>query len=234
MATIVLDSCQLYIAGQDVSGLSNQLQLNATVDEQECTTFGSGGWKEYKAGLLSVNGQFTGYADFAEPDASIFGDLRTSRVVTVGVDDTDGAAAYATQGFSMAYQPWGGTVGSMAGFQYNLRGDSPVGKGFMGLEKQSVSGDTTGTGQQISGGIASGQKLAMAVHVFTAGTTADVNVESDDNAGFTSATERLTTTVTSTGGTWVETDGPLTDDYYRVTVDTVTGTFSLAVAVVRI
>jgi len=234
MATLILDSCQLYVAGQDLSGVSNQLQMNAQADEVECTTFGSAGFKEYKPGLLMSNGQFTGYSQFAEPDASIFADLRTSRVVTIGVDDTDGATAYATQGFSTSYQPWGGTVGSMAGFQYNLRGDSPVGKGFMGLEKQTVSGNTTGTGAQIASGIAADQKLAMSIHVFTAGTTADVNVESDDNAGFTSATERLTQTVTATGGYWVETSGAITDDYYRVTVDTVTGSFSLAVAVVRV
>jgi len=234
MATLIFDSCRVYVAGQDISGLSNQVQMNVQGDEVESTTFGSGGFKEYKPGLLSVNGQVTGYSQFAEPDASLFGDLRTSRVVTVGVDDTDGAAAYATQGFSASYQPWGGTVGGMAGFQYNLRGDSPMGKGFMGLEKQSVSGNTTGTGQQIASGISATQKLAMAIHVFTAGTTADVNVESDDNSGFTSATERLTQTVTAVGGYWVETSGAITDDYFRVTVDTVTGTFSLAVAVVRV
>ena len=45
-----------------------------------------------------------------------------------------------------------------------------------------------------------------------------VKVQSDDNAGFTSATDRITfTSANSIGGQWSSVAGAVTDDYWRVT-----------------
>lgn len=236
MSTLVLDSCQVYVDGVDLTGYSNTLQLNGGTGEVDKTTFGSGGWREFAAGLLMANGSVSGFASYddTEPANVLFGKFRSTEVVTFGVDDSDGAAAFALQGFQTQFTPVQGSFGAMAEYQLGIRGSGKVGYGVMALEKQYVSGDTNNTSFEFSGGIAADQTLAMAVHCFSAGTTIDVNVESDVDANFNSPTEQLTTTVTAVGGTWVTTSGAITDTHFRVTTDTATGTFSLAVAVVRI
>jgi hypothetical protein len=86
-----------------------------------------------------------------------------------------------------------------------------------------------GTGYQL-GAVAATQYLYGALHIFTAGTTITVVLESDDNAGFSSATTRATLgPLTTTGGTWAtRVAGAITDDYYRFRVTAITGTFSVA------
>lgn len=53
MAKMVLLAEFLSIAGTDVSTYTNKAEVAVEVDEQDVTTYGSGGWKEVLGGLKS-------------------------------------------------------------------------------------------------------------------------------------------------------------------------------------
>ena len=87
----------------------------------------------------------------------------------------------------------------------------------------------TGTGVQV-GTVAAGQYLYASFHVFTAGTTITAVLESDNASNFaTAATQMTFGPYTTTGGRWgVRVAGPITDDYYRFRITTITGSFVIA------
>ncbi len=90
----------------------------------------------------------------------------------------------------------------------------------------SRTSSSSGTGRQI-GAVSSTQTLYAALHVISASGTSptlDVKVQSDDNSGFTSATDRITfTQATDVTSEWGSVGGAITDDYWRITY-TVGGT----------
>lgn len=99
------------------------------------------------------------------------------------------------------------------------------------LHTADAATEATGndTGVQI-GAVGATQRLYAALHVFSlSGTTptVDVKIQSDDNSGFTSATDRITFTQVSgsgsTGSQITSVAGAITDDYFRV-VATLGGT----------
>src|SRR5690606_8311913 len=101
------------------------------------------------------------------------------------------------------------------------------------LAKATGSVDSTGPlGSVLNlGQAASGQHVYASLHVFAAGTTITVLVESDDSADFASPTTQATIgPITARGGTWVTSAGPITDTHYRLNVSAVTGTFTVAAA----
>ena len=123
----------------------------------------------------------------------------------------------------------------MAGFELASKGSSIYGAvgGVLSVAKQTVS--TTGakgTAVEI-GAISAAQFLYATLHVFSAGTTITVIIESDDNGSFTSATTRATLgPVTARGGTWLtRVAGPVTDTFWRMNVSAVTGSFVVAGAI---
>ena len=100
----------------------------------------------------------------------------------------------------------------------------------------SRSSSSTGTGRQL-GAVVAGKSMYVALHVLSvAGTstpTLTVIVQSDDNAGFTTPTTRISfTAATAVGAQWGSVAGALTDDYWRISY-TISGTnpvFAFAVS----
>ncbi|HEY9416720.1 MAG TPA: hypothetical protein VIQ30_18350, partial [Pseudonocardia sp.] len=80
------------------------------------------------------------------------------------------------------------------------------------------------------GAVASGQFAYAALHVFSAGTTMTVQVQSAATVGFASPTTRGTfSAATAVGGLWLtRVAGPITDTYWRLNVSAITGTFQVA------
>jgi hypothetical protein len=106
-------------------------------------------------------------------------------------------------------------------------------RGGVAKAKGNVSSTgATGSVQQL-GDVAANEFLYATLHVFSAGTTITVQVQSDDNSGFSSPTTRATFSgVTTAGGNWVtRVAGAITDTYWRFNVSAVTGTFSIAGAI---
>ena len=231
MAPLVLKDATTFYGGYDLTSHINEVALELSAEPLDDSTMGDA-WRSRIAGAKDVSFNHKGYVEFAEPDATLEAALATAVVQTMSVDGTDGAVAYMLVGLEVTYQLFG-DYGSVAPFMVQGSGSNGFGApaGKLLYPKQTIAAADNGTGQQL-GAVAAGERLYTTVHCFTAGTTVDVIVESDDNSGFTSATTRSTTTVTATGGTWVTpVAGAITDDWWRVRIATITGSFSLAAAV---
>lgn len=239
MAALALTDAFVYVAGHDFTGDSNQLALNMDAAALPVTTFRSGGWDEVVGGLKTQTLDLSGYWQSAvsdSVDSESFSDLATAnRVHTIGPTETEGDVAYLFRAGKFHYEPFGGTIGDVAGFTLNSSGTDGYGvvRGQLAKAKGTVSATgALGTGLQL-GAVGASEHLYASFHVFSAGTTITVVVESDDNSGFTTATTQATIgPITATGGTWAaRVAGAITDTYYRLRVTAITGTFSVAGAI---
>lgn len=234
MTVQALTDCFIHVAGYDFTTDSNQAQLNMEAAALDATTFGSGGWAEVAGGLKSTAFQLGGFWQSATDqavDPQAFAALGASKVVTFGPDPDEGNVAYLFKAMGTSYQ-LGGQVGDLAPFTLAAQGADGQGvvRGTVLKKRGTVSATgATGTGSEL-GAVSSTQFLYATLHVFSAGTTITVVLESDDNSSFTSATTRATFgPLTTTGGTWAtRVAGSITDTFYRFRVSAITGSFIMA------
>jgi len=236
VGSFVMTGADLFAGAVDLGQFSNKLTVSVKADELDVTPFNStahariGGLKDF-----TINHEGFAQSDYSIMDATLFADLANQRVCTACPFGTDGDTAYFGNAVRLEYDPTDSTVGGAAAFSGTISGSDGFGliRGQLLLPKQTVTAvGVTGTGQNM-GLVGATQKLYTAIHCFSAGTTATVIVESDDNSGFTSAITRSSTVVTAAGGTFVvPVSGAIASDiWWRVRVASVTGSFSLAVAV---
>ncbi len=232
----VLTDALILFGGYNLSGDLNKVGVGLSADENIDTAFGDTYHSRPGGQMADVEFSAEGWYQSAAlnaPDPQAVNALGVANtVVTVADVSTTGATAYLL-GLHEAKYTHGDQVGAVLPFTLTGSGSSGVGpaRGRLLLPSTSLSGNTSGTGYQL-GAVSASQYVYTSIHCLTAGTTASVIVESDDNASFTSATTRSTTVITAVGGTSVaRVAGAITDDYWRVRVASVTGTFDLAVAV---
>lgn len=236
MATIAVNNATVYVGGYDLSSDLNKVAMNIKVDELDDTAFGDT-WHTRTAGLRDVTVNHEGHlSNTVDPDATNFANLAAQRVMTVtSTGGAFGDVAYLLNAAAFEYSPLDAGVGDLAQFSGTAMASDGVGvaRGQILLPKQTVTAAGVTGANATLGLVGTGQYLYTAIHVFSAGTTATVIVESDDNAPFSSAVTRSSTVVTAQGGTYVtRVAGPIaTDNLWRVRVASVTGSFSLAVAV---
>lgn len=238
MATIALTDAFVHVAGYDFTGDTNDVMLTAEAEVKDATTYGSAGWRENVVGLRMAALSMKGYwqsASSAAVDPQAFPLLGTANeVVTVGDVNTEANVAYMAQLGKFKYDH-GAPIGEVYGFSLDCQGTDGVGvvRGQLAAKKQSVdSTGQIGTGVQL--GDATGLYVYASLHVFSAGTSITVKVQSDDNANFTSATDVATITgaaITTAGGYWMTRVAGDTDTHYRLYVSACTGTFSIAGAI---
>jgi hypothetical protein len=229
---VLTDAC-VYIGAYDYTGQTNQAKISAEGVNLDKTTFRSGGWTEGTIGLKSVDFQVSG---FWPPDATSAGFDQigsANEVHPVATSETEGEPAEIWQAVRYNPQLFGG-VGELAPYSVSSYGDDGIGvvRGFLLKEMATVSATgATGTALQL-GAVAAGQYLYASFHVFTAGTTITAVLESDNASNFLSATTQITFgPYTTTGGRWgVRVAGPVTDDWYRLRITTITGSFVIACA----
>jgi hypothetical protein len=185
-----------------------------------------------RAGLKDVEGTIAGFWD-STLDADLHANLGADGVITWA----DALGAHSSTAWMMQEieleSTFGGQVGDLFPFNAALKAHTNPGmtRAVVLYPKTTFSGNSNGTGYDTVFGIPAGYALYIAVHCFTAGTTADFIIESDDNGSFTSATTRATVTLTATGSTWASVAGAVTDNHFRVRTATVTGSFSAFCAV---
>lgn len=234
MATQVQTAQQIYSGGADLTCFTNALTLDLMADTVEATTYCSGGAREYRQGLRTFSLNAAGFMDYAASTAHTTGipsgednvpdNLGVERALTVcPVDGTEGSPAYIFGGIYTNLMLVGGAVGDMA--PYNLSASAPasgsghtMGRGILEANR-TVTTSTATTGSNTLGAVATGRKIVGNLHVFTltSGASLTVIVQSDDNSGFTSPTTRLSfTAATTRTGEFKTADGPITDDYWRV------------------
>jgi hypothetical protein len=238
VASLSLTDATTWIGGYDFTTNLNEISLNTSVDDLDATTFGGGGYRARKGGLRTVESSLAGFWESATldaPDPQIFTNIGTAdRVVTMAYDDAETSTAYMFQAGKFSYDMFG-EVGALTPFNVSMMGTNPVGlvRGQVTKAKANVSATgATGTGVNL-GNVSASQYLYATLHVFSAGTTITVTVQSDDNAGFTTPTTRITFgPITTVGGTWgVRLAGALAETHYRFNVTAITGTFSVAGAI---
>lgn len=240
MATgALLDAC-IYVGSHDFTGDSNRVSVSAEAAANDKSTFRSGGWREYnmgaKSGRLEAAGFWGAGADSVdETGFSALGQAGT--VVTVANSEVEGHPAILLQSIPLQYAPLSGAWGENAG--YSLAGQTSDGasgliRGHL-LKKMGAASATGQLGTVVQvGAVGAAQHLYATFHIFgTAGTTITAVIESDDNAGFTSGTTRMTLgPYTTAGGRWAtRVPGPITDTYWRARVTAITGTFTVASAI---
>lgn len=246
MSSYALTDVKLYIGGKDLSGDTNAGTLSYEAEALDATTFGSGGTREWVGGLKSYSLEMSGLfsAGTNEVDPVLFSAIGSSGAMTVcPTTGADGEPGFIFEEVLFNYAP-GASVGELYAFSTTAMGTSgrPLVKGtVLHPTTTARTSSSTGTGQ-IIGAVSATQKLYAALHVTeVSGTdpTLDVVVESDDNAGFTSATSRITfDEATAVGGQYATpVSGAITDTRYRVNytiggTDTPTFKFIVVVGIV--
>lgn len=231
-----MTACSIWVAGYDMTSDANKLTVASSVEELDVTTFGSGGYRARIGGLRDVDASVEGFQTDAtgEVGTQLFPLLATADEAWT-VSDT-GVAGGAAQMFRAGKFEVGqfGDVGSVSPFSLKAKGTNSQGliRGKIAKAKANVSATgVLGTGYQL-GAVGATQYLYATVHIFSAGTTVTIVLESDDNGSYSSATTQATIgPLTATGGTWMtRVAGAITDDYYRFRVTAITGTFSIGAA----
>jgi len=241
VAELVVDNAFCYLGAHDFTGDIKQWSMDGGSEVKDKTTFRNNGARKYRMGLFTTVMSMSGFADLSEDgqDVHLFTPYaaRSSRVVTVGNVETEGQPCCMTQQLKAAFNPGGGgPVGELSAFAMTgAAADGVPGiRGVLLKEQGSVSATgAIGTGVQL-GAASATQYLYSTLHLLgTAGTSVTVVVESDDNAGFSSATTRGTFgPLTAVGGNWLTpVIGPFTDSYWRLRASAITGTWTIAGAV---
>jgi hypothetical protein len=221
----ILTDVRLFAVGADLSGNSNKVELTAEVEEKDTTNYRSAGWKEVLGGLASST--FTAEGQWEAADPSKVDDASWAQLGGTGpwtatpTDATVSTLAYFTNALRSSYA-LGGQVGDVAPWTGKASGSWPVVRGQIAHPPGTArTSSGTGTGLQL-GAVAAGKRLYAAVHVLSVSGTGTpsitLRVESDDNAGFTSAATALTfAAATAPGGQILRSDGTaIADSYFRI------------------
>lgn len=238
MGAFVLTDCSVWVDGLAVTTYATEASIKTSVDDQETTTFGSGGYRSRVGGLRNVEADVKGNWESAVDPAAITGLGVADQVTTFTATGVAGDPAWFFQAGNFSVDRFG-KIGEVDPFSLSIMGTNAAGlvAGKLAAAKGNIS--ATGvlgsalTGLSANSQVSATQYLYGAVHVFTAGTTMTLKIQSDDNAGFSSPTDRITlSAITATGGTWVtRLIGPITDTYFRFNCTAITGTFNVAAAI---
>ena len=197
MAVFSLTTVHVAVNEVNLSGFANQLALSFSAQEQDITTFGSGGFAQKMVGLGTFALDASGFQDYVAPAPDSLtapanlGGLDTFSVSVPGT--TAGDIAYFGQARSTSLTPLDGSVGDPAAFSAQWAGTSKLRRGVMLHPVAARTSTGNGTTVALAGPTAT-QALAAAFHVPSVTGTGTITfvVETDDNSGMTTPTTRIT------------------------------------------
>lgn len=229
MATQVLTDCTLWLNQFDLTADVTGLQAEVEHTEIDATTFASGGKRERKAGIQDARMDLMTFWD-PELIESVAYPLvgTTDNVLAATTGGAHGDRAYFLRGTMLGIKP-SFAIDNMAKLDTGIAAASAEGIVAGRLIAPKATRTSTGTGSsQLDQAVSATQKVYGLAQVFTvAGTstpTITIKIQSDDNSGFTTPTDRLTfTNFTAAGYELKSLVGPITDTYWRATW-TITGT----------
>jgi hypothetical protein len=242
MGSFVALHNKILVGQLDLTSQSNRIDFGPlTRAMKDSTTFADGGYTCVLPGLISGTAGVKGNQDWAAGalDATysisaIGSQYPISTIPCPTGTVTAGDAAYMSRGVLSSLDPLGGTKGELGSFDLGLSYDTVVAQAKVGGYAQASTIDGNGTAVAMAGPTAS-QSLYAALHVtaYSGLTNVVFKVQSDDNGGFSSATDRITfTTVTAIGSEWKSVAGSFSSEtHLRVNVD-VTGSGSVTWTVV--
>lgn len=229
----------IWLDGYDLSGQIRGVSDEFGADMLDKTTYGSGGTRQFRAGLNRVSRQIEGLWDASgtnnAPDKQLFDNIGvTDTPFSVASTTTEGDTAYTFQAAVAEYTP-GGSVGELISFSANgeASGNPGLVRGQLIFNKTGLASSGNGTAFQV-GALAAGQSMYAALHVTAAGTgTFDGILQSDDASGFASPTTRITfTQATGVTSEWASVAGAVADDWWRLNYTIAGGAPSFSVALV--
>ena len=240
MAIQYWQDMSILVGSIEMAGNAKDISLSTEVQALDTTPLSTTGTVTLIGGLKSGSvaiGEFMQDFDALGVDATLQPLLGTAGVVkSICTASADGSPAYLLQSIPLTYTPLTGAVGDLAmGAISGSSSTGPVVRGML-IHPSNVArtASGTGTGRQL-GLVAAGKSIYGALHVIaSSGTpTLDVIVQSDDNAGFTTPTTRLTfTQATGRTSQMVSLAGAIADDdYWRVSYTIGGGTPSVTFAV---
>lgn len=224
MATIALTDVRLYFDGADLTGASNKVELESELDVKDVTNYSSAGWKEFIGGLfdttVNASGQWEAGTPGSVDDVTAAALGQGNAVTVIPTSGAFGSLAYLTSVLESSYSAVQGSVGDVAGWEMKSKGTAPVARGTV-IHPTGTPRTTSGVGTDVtpftvpSGGVAYATLHVLSI-AGTAVPTITVIVESDDNAGFTTPTTRVTFTAeTAVNGQIGSIAGPITDNHWR-------------------
>ena len=217
MAEHVLSNGLIMFEGIDLTTQLNQVSIDLSAEALDRTDF-SDTTRKRVGGLKTAAISAAGFFGAAEPDASLFADLGgADKLITVAATTVEGDIAYFLRSLVSEYAPLDGNIGDLAGF--SLVAGANLGDLIRGTIGHNNTQTATGnaTGRQL-GAIAAGQSIYVGTHITAFnGTSVQIIIQSDDNSGFTSATDRITfSAATAIGSQFASLAGAVTDDWWRV------------------
>ena len=235
-------------ANVDISYLVGSLEVacnaKSVTANAECTVLDttplctSTGWTTAIAGLKTATLEAELMADFVALglDETLQGYFATADVPqSLSIGSADGSVTYFGRTLATSYTPVQGAPGELA--MAALSSKTSTGPLVRGLRifppSTSVTATANGTGRQL-GALSASQTLYAAMHVLdrTGTLSMTLKIQSDDNAGFTTPTDRITSFTAATGRTyqWGSVAGAVTDTYWRAVL-TCTGSGTMSVGV---
>lgn len=221
MGIFVHKAGKVYLAGYNISGDLNQMELTTEKDAKDLTVFGNN--TAHTAPGLAKHAY--SHQGLWQADASDFkiDDVLNAKFAALdeimSICPTGGAAgevAYSMKTLEASYAP-AGKIGEIFAFSVTGKGTSDLLRATV-MENGAKTTTAAGTARQL-GAVAAGKSLYAVMHVIAvSGTnpTLDMIVASDNAEGFASGLTRATfAQATAIGAQWVATVGPITDDWWR-------------------
>jgi hypothetical protein len=228
MANRVLTNCGLWVAQYNLAGDANALSLGMQSELQDDTALADVA-RSRVGGLMAIAFSAEGFWN-DESDQVLFEDVGLSDVpVTIAPAGlAPGDRAFLARCAVAEFSPMDGAVGELRRFTVGGEGSGiAVARGSLLHNAARTATGNAPAGFQL-GAVAAGQSLHAALHITAAsGTTPTlvVKIQSDDNSGFSTPTDRVTfstATATTNLTQWSSAAGAITDDWWRVTY-TITG-----------
>lgn len=237
MAAFVGNHHQIVVAHLDLTSHANKIDFGPLKREDvDITTFADGGYKVSKPGLLSGEATVGGFQDYAAgvlDDQLSVAQIGTQYPVTVipatSPTVTAGDPCYLARGVLRSVTPLRVTVGGAGEVELSLAYDAAFPNGLVAHPSAARTSTGNGTAVALAGPTAA-QKLYAGLHVtaFSGFTKVVFKIQSDDNSGFTSGTDRITfADVTGTGSEWASVVGDFSTETHHRIKWTVTGTGSV-------
>lgn len=200
MAVFALTNLHVATNALRMSCFANQVDVMATSDELDVTTFCAGGYRQKVTGLGTFNVNVNGFQDYVAPapgisfpgdTAPVNGVLNTWTVAPTG--DTVGSVAYFGQSRIVSMTDLAGSVGDVAAFSLGMTGTNRLVRGQMLHPVAAQTATGAGTIAAFTTPTAT-QSLHAAFHVHAvAGTgTIEFTVQTDDDVGFAGPVTRIT------------------------------------------
>ena len=219
MAEQVLTNAKILYEGLDLTTQLNQVAIEYSAEALDRTAF-SHSTRQRVGGLKIAAISAAGFFDAAEPDATLFADVGgDDKIITIAAGPTAADIAFFMRSMVSEYAPIEGEVGDLAGFR--LAGAANIGDLIRGAIGHNDTQTATGNaaGQQL-GAVSAAQSIYAATHITAVSGTSpslQVIIQSDDNAGFSSPTDRITfSAANAIGSQFGSLAGAITDDYWRV------------------